>query len=143
VYCRVLGNDMIVLNSEDVVQDLLEKRSHNYSDRIHLPIREPYGFSQDMIFRKHDDTWRAHRRVAQQGLRADAVKTFQSIQRRCSLDLIRELANTPRAYLHHFEKLFRCILVRNPKTNYSIGSLRQLSYPPCMTTKSPMTMIPW
>ncbi|EIW74568.1 cytochrome P450 [Coniophora puteana RWD-64-598 SS2] len=102
---------MIILNSEDVVQDLLEKRSHNYSDRIHLPIREPYGFSQDMIFRKHDDTWRAHRRVAQQGLRADAVKTFQSIQRRCSLDLIRELASTPHAYLHHFEKFSASVIL--------------------------------
>ena len=33
VYTRLLNQDVIVINSEDVAKDLLERRSRNYSDR--------------------------------------------------------------------------------------------------------------
>ena len=33
VYTRLLNQEVIVLNSEEVAKDLLERRSYNYSDR--------------------------------------------------------------------------------------------------------------
>ena len=36
VYSRLLGKDIIILNSEKVAKDLLENRSKNYSDRPYL-----------------------------------------------------------------------------------------------------------
>jgi hypothetical protein len=36
VYSRLLGKDIIILNSENVAKELLENRSKNYSDRPYL-----------------------------------------------------------------------------------------------------------
>ena len=41
VYSRLLGKDIIVINSEKIARDLLEDRSRNYSDR-------PYFITNDL-----------------------------------------------------------------------------------------------
>ena len=33
VYCRLFSQDIVILNSEKVARDLLERRSQNYSTR--------------------------------------------------------------------------------------------------------------
>ena len=34
LYLRLMGNDVVVLNSGEAITDLLEKRSSIYSDRV-------------------------------------------------------------------------------------------------------------
>ena len=41
VYSRLVGKDIIIINSEKIAKDLLENRSRNYSDR-------PYMITTDM-----------------------------------------------------------------------------------------------
>jgi hypothetical protein len=43
VYSRLLGKDIIILNSENVAKELLENRSKNYSDRPYLITCELLG----------------------------------------------------------------------------------------------------
>jgi hypothetical protein len=43
VYSRLLGKDIIILNSEKVAKELLENRSKNYSDRPYLITTELLG----------------------------------------------------------------------------------------------------
>ena len=38
IYLNVLGQPFIILSSLEVITDLLEKRSSNYSDRIHMTM---------------------------------------------------------------------------------------------------------
>lgn len=38
IYLEILGTRLLVLNSEKVAQDLLDKRSQNYSDRPQVPM---------------------------------------------------------------------------------------------------------
>ena len=38
VHSRLLGQDIIIINSENIAKDLLENRSRNYSDRPYLFI---------------------------------------------------------------------------------------------------------
>lgn len=40
IYSRLLGNDIIIINSEKVARELLERRSLNYSDRPYLITNE-------------------------------------------------------------------------------------------------------
>ena len=42
IYLRVLGQDIIILNSEEVANALLDKRSRKYSDRPVSAIAELY-----------------------------------------------------------------------------------------------------
>ena len=43
VYSRLLGKDIIIINSEKIAVDLLENRSRNYSDRPYLITNEMSG----------------------------------------------------------------------------------------------------
>ena len=43
VYSRLLGKDIIIINSEKVAKELLENRSKNYSDRPYLITCELLG----------------------------------------------------------------------------------------------------
>ena len=45
VYSRLLGKDIIIINSEKVAKELLENRSKNYSDRPYLITCELFGSS--------------------------------------------------------------------------------------------------
>ena len=38
IYLNILGEHFVILNSLEVVTDLLEKRSSNYSDRKHMTM---------------------------------------------------------------------------------------------------------
>lgn len=40
IYSRLLGKDIIVLNSEKIAKELLQNRSGNYSDRPYLITNE-------------------------------------------------------------------------------------------------------
>ena len=40
IYTRLLGKDIIIINSEKVARELLERRSRNYSDRPYLITNE-------------------------------------------------------------------------------------------------------
>lgn len=42
VYCSAVGQEVIILNSLKVVNELFDKRSHIYSDRPRLPMRDMY-----------------------------------------------------------------------------------------------------
>lgn len=43
IYTRLLGKDVLIINSEKVAKDLLENRSTNYSDRPYLILNEKCG----------------------------------------------------------------------------------------------------
>jgi len=44
VFVRILDQEVVVINDQNVAQDLLDKRSRIYSDRPYLATLEPYGF---------------------------------------------------------------------------------------------------
>ena len=46
LHSRLLGKDIIIINSEKVARDLLENRSTNYSDRPYLITNELSVFVQ-------------------------------------------------------------------------------------------------
>lgn len=43
LYIEILGQKILVINSEKVAEDLLDKRSQNYSDRPQVPMVKLYA----------------------------------------------------------------------------------------------------
>jgi len=41
-FLRLLGQEVVVINSQDIAEALMEKRSRIYSDRPYLATRQPY-----------------------------------------------------------------------------------------------------
>ncbi|EIW81682.1 PAH-inducible cytochrome P450 monooxygenase PC-PAH 3 [Coniophora puteana RWD-64-598 SS2] len=112
VYCQLFGRDVIVVNSEKVAQDLFEKRSRNYSDRMDMPnMMEPYGFTFDTALLNHDSLWRGHRRVFQQTLRPETIPAYRTMQLRCVASLLGNLESTPTSWWKHIRTFSAAIIM--------------------------------
>ncbi|KAH9963307.1 cytochrome P450 [Russula dissimulans] len=77
IYLNVAGQSIVVLNSQRIAEDLLDRRARIYSDRPRLIV------ACDMMtdgllfgFAKNNDTWRRMRKAAAEGLSKNAVKEF-------------------------------------------------------------------
>jgi len=112
VYCQMFGRDVVVVNSERVAQDLFEKRSRNYSDRMSMPnMLEPYGLAFDTAALNHDTFWRGHRRVFQQTLRPETIIAYEATQLRCAATLIQDLRITPESWWKYIRKYSAAVIM--------------------------------
>ena len=132
MYVRALGQGVLVINSQRVAIDLLEKRSNIYSDRPHyisagdfstknlMLTLTPYGdlyaintpfYSFALIFYR----WRRFRRVAVEGFSKSAVQHFHPIQGREAIMLSLALMKSPSTLEKHLQRHVWSIM---PSVNY-------------------------
>ncbi|KAG2071819.1 cytochrome P450 [Suillus decipiens] len=101
VYSHLFGQHIVVINSEKVAIELLEKRSYNYSDRPDLPTNTLFGFDFNTILMRYGVRWRSQRRIFHQAFRADAALNYRPMQQRKAQQLIRDMLDSPEEFLHH------------------------------------------
>ncbi|KAI9459790.1 cytochrome P450 [Boletus coccyginus] len=101
LYSRLLGKDIIIINSEKVAKDLLENRSRNYSDRPYLITSDLCGIGFNSVMLPYGDKWRLHRRFFHQTFRFDGVRKLLPFQHRKSCQLLRRLLDTPEQLADH------------------------------------------
>ncbi|KAF9235567.1 cytochrome P450 [Melanogaster broomeanus] len=95
IYTHVLGNVIIIINSEKVARDFLENRSENYSDRPYLVPSVLFGLDFILGFLPFGDRWRRHRRFLHQSFRADSVQRFVPLLQRKASHLLCRLLDKP------------------------------------------------
>ncbi|KAJ7244875.1 cytochrome P450 [Mycena rebaudengoi] len=71
VHAEALGKHIVILNSYKVVSDLLEKRSHIYSDRPYWPMRDLLGWDFAAPFMPYGRKWQQHRAIFQKYFRRE------------------------------------------------------------------------
>ncbi|KAI9566797.1 cytochrome P450 [Boletus coccyginus] len=105
VYSRLLNQEVIVISSEEVAKDLLERRSYNYSDRpaIIRMTNDFFGWSFNSVMVPYSDRWRLHRRLFHQAFRPEAVLDYQPVQLQKARELILNLLETPENYIAHVQ----------------------------------------
>ncbi|EGN98308.1 hypothetical protein SERLA73DRAFT_74531 [Serpula lacrymans var. lacrymans S7.3] len=111
VYSRLLNQEIITINSEKVAKDLLERRSNIYSDRPQYITNDMCGWGFSSIFLNHGNTWRLHRRMFQQALRADAAMTYRPVQIRKVHQLLVNFLETPEEYSEHIQTLAASVVM--------------------------------
>ncbi|KAH7903642.1 cytochrome P450 [Hygrophoropsis aurantiaca] len=111
VYSRVLNLDIIVINSEDVAKELLDKRSHNYSDRPLWPVNQLFGLSFASAILPYGDVWRLHRRILHQAFRPATAASYLPIQVRKSHELLLNLYDSPGNYEEHVQSFPASIIM--------------------------------
>ena len=124
IYLNVLGEHFVILNSLEVITDLLEKRSSNYSDRKHMTMLNELYVSHSFFLREFfKDTnrfrmnwslsmanmpygmwWRRHRRLFHEHFHHNAVTKYQPVQRQEVQAFLRRLLVTPDDFLHHIRQ---------------------------------------
>lgn len=101
VYSHLLGQHIVVINSEKVAIELLEKRSYNYSDRPDLPTNELFGLGFNTILMKYGTRWRCQRRVFNQAFRTEAALSYRPMQERKAQQLVHDMLDNPEEFLKH------------------------------------------
>ncbi|KAG1751275.1 cytochrome P450 [Suillus paluster] len=113
VYSRLFSQDIVIINSERVAHDLLDRRSHNYSTRPPGLIRvlDFFGVEFSSIFLPYSDRWRLHRRIFHQAFRSEAAPAFRPIQMRNAHNLVLNLLASPEEYGAHLHTFSTSIIM--------------------------------
>ncbi|KAG2134135.1 cytochrome P450 [Suillus clintonianus] len=89
---RLLGIDMIVINSEAIARELLDKRSINYSGRPFIPTNEIYGLDFNTVLLPYPgEAIKQHRQIFHDVLRAEASASYHEMFTKHTNELILNL----------------------------------------------------
>ncbi|GJE96382.1 cytochrome P450 [Phanerochaete sordida] len=103
---EVLGSNIIIVNSLEAANDLLDKRSAIYSDRPDMPmLNDLCGFGWNVAFRHYDDSWRNGRRVFQHELGPQVVKRFRGLEEHATHQFLRNLLREPAEFMGHLRHM--------------------------------------
>ncbi|KAH9889919.1 cytochrome P450 [Cubamyces lactineus] len=81
MYLEVLGKPMLVLNSPDVMNELLEKHSAKTSSRAQTPLISLAGQAFNFAFLPYGRLWRTHRRMFWQYFNPGKMTSYWPVQR--------------------------------------------------------------
>ncbi|KAK1227306.1 hypothetical protein PQX77_009723 [Marasmius sp. AFHP31] len=99
---EVFGQHTVVLNSQETMDALLEKRSGNYSDRPDLPMfLGLMDANWDFALFRYSDWWRMHRRTFHQRFQPRVMPEYHDVQREATLELIENITQSPEEFFTH------------------------------------------
>ncbi|KAE9397734.1 cytochrome P450 [Gymnopus androsaceus JB14] len=102
---NLAGNPVIVLNSHEVVTELLEKRSTIYSDRPRfIMAHEILTGGIFIAFSGYNAIWRKLRRAGQEGLNVRASEKFQPLQQEEARFLTYQMMTNSRDWDDHMRR---------------------------------------
>ncbi|KAJ7650960.1 cytochrome P450 [Roridomyces roridus] len=102
IFLNAFRNHILVLNSVQVAQDLLDKRSAIYSSRpVRVMMTELMGFDFLFTGMKYNSWYKQHRTMFQHHFHHTVVPRYQYIQEKHAHTLLRNLAFTPDGALEH------------------------------------------
>ncbi|KZT19227.1 cytochrome P450 [Neolentinus lepideus HHB14362 ss-1] len=101
IYLHGLGNKILILNSMEAVNDLLDKRGHIYS---HLPvftmIGELMALEQSMPLLPYGKEWCDHRKLVHAALSPSAIK-YHPIQEELAAMMCKDFLDNPEDFFSH------------------------------------------
>ncbi|EGO24806.1 hypothetical protein SERLADRAFT_361704 [Serpula lacrymans var. lacrymans S7.9] len=103
VHFRVLGKDHIVINSETVARELLEKRSKSYSDRPSVATNHLFGLDFNTALLPYSDRWKSHRKIYHQTFRPESVVVYRAVQFQKAHILLLSLLESPDNFMMHLQ----------------------------------------
>ncbi|KAG1864586.1 cytochrome P450 [Suillus tomentosus] len=111
IFCRILGIDLVIINSEITAQELLEKRSLNYSARPVFRTNELAGLNFITIALPYGETLRHHRKIFHQVLKAEVSASYQEIYSRHANRLVINLLGATDDLQHHAETYTGTVII--------------------------------
>ncbi|KAI0712382.1 O-methylsterigmatocystin oxidoreductase [Earliella scabrosa] len=84
---------MIILDSPDVIFELLDKRSANTSCRVFTPTMDLTNLFWNVGFMPYGQAWRVHRRIFTKHFHPDAIREYQPTQIAISRKFLARLAD--------------------------------------------------
>ncbi|KAJ4496574.1 cytochrome P450 [Lentinula lateritia] len=106
VYAKIFNTSMVILNSEEAINDLFVKRSAIYSDRPrHIMVNELMGWSRNLHSMAYGDEWRAGRRLFYQEFNPSSSTRFRPHMLAASRELLARLLKDPEDFVEHLRHM--------------------------------------
>ncbi|KAF8908850.1 cytochrome P450 [Gymnopilus junonius] len=129
MHLRIFGQHTVILNSIGVVRDLIERRSHIYSDRPDVPMvncKMEWDFNGGLM--PYGPLWKVHRRLFDRAFKPSASVNYRPIQTRKINDLLHGLLTSPMALKDHYRTVAAAIIMSTvygyditPKGDYFVS----------------------
>ncbi|KAH6899211.1 cytochrome P450 98A3 [Coprinopsis sp. MPI-PUGE-AT-0042] len=110
-YLTAPGASVLVLSSLPVINDLLERRSSKYSDRLQLPAIKMAKADWNFGLLPYGPSWRTHRRTFHQLMNQKAVPQYRPIIQFHTTKFLRRLLEDPGNILDYTQVLFGDIIM--------------------------------
>ena len=123
IHLNLLGNSVVVINSQQAAADLLDKRSAKYSDRpafpafdllvLHSPLQSSYlslilhvrlGWTDQLVFLRYGPVFHKQRRLFQQTLTRQECLVYRPIQLDQAHTLLKNLLRGPDDFYAHIRR---------------------------------------
>ncbi|KAI0027577.1 cytochrome P450 [Vararia minispora EC-137] len=110
VYVNIVGQPTVIINSQRVATDLLDRRAATFSGRPRTIVgQELYCGGLSIVMLGHTDRWRRMRRAIHEGLRPAAAAQYHAMEAEEVTRLVLALANDKNAsvrggYIHHYAR---------------------------------------
>ncbi|KAE9388626.1 cytochrome P450 [Gymnopus androsaceus JB14] len=153
LYLEVLGRKMVILDSLEAANDLLEKRSSIYSCRPKLVIFNMMGWDRNLVLLQYGKRFLLHRKLLQNYFGRQESMAFNPISYEESIVLVKRLMDNPTDYDKIIERYMTCIFAKiaygytisddnDPFSvlAYKVGKMLHNSGPPAST---PVDLFPW
>ncbi|KAG6817817.1 hypothetical protein H0H87_003225 [Tephrocybe sp. NHM501043] len=103
IYINVLGVHLVIINSEEIADELVEKRSANYNDRPNIEVMNMNGWEVNMGLKHYGNEWRRDRRVLHQRFRREAAYQLHPLELAKSRQLLQNVLRDPKDFEGHFK----------------------------------------
>ncbi|KIK64178.1 hypothetical protein GYMLUDRAFT_241366 [Collybiopsis luxurians FD-317 M1] len=102
IHLEVAGTSIVVMNSSQVAEELLDHHSAIHSDRPRLVmVNELMGWDYSFGLMAYGDEWRAQRKLFQQEFNPQAAERFHPIEVRATRHLLNRIIDSPKDYVQH------------------------------------------
>ncbi|KAJ7690074.1 cytochrome P450 [Mycena rosella] len=133
IFLDVLKNPILVINSVEAAQDLLEKRSAIYSSRpIRVMQKDVMGFDFLFTGMKYDAWYKQHRIMFHHHFQRGVIQKYQTLQQKHAYTLLRNLAHAPNALEHiirrHAISQFHFISLLTPDRRTTAAIVLEICY---------------
>ncbi|KAG2021126.1 cytochrome P450, variant 2 [Coprinopsis cinerea AmutBmut pab1-1] len=112
IYFEAMGRPILILNSLSAVQDLLEKRSANYSDRATNPAFQLMKLEWMMGLMDYGPWWKSHRRPLQQQFSPRELARYRPILQQEVSAFLLKLTENPKSFLDTTHLFFGSVIMR-------------------------------
>ncbi|KIO14849.1 hypothetical protein M404DRAFT_928982 [Pisolithus tinctorius Marx 270] len=110
-YCTLLGQQFVIINDEEILHELMMKRSSIYSDCPYLCTNKLFGLDLNTGLLPYCDKWRLHRKMFNVAFSKQTSKKYQVTQMGKVHQFLVNLLSTPRDYPKHLVTLSTAIIM--------------------------------
>ncbi|PSR75211.1 hypothetical protein PHLCEN_2v9252 [Hermanssonia centrifuga] len=110
---NMAGQPLIILNTQEVVTDLLDRRSAIYADRPHfVMVNDVLCGGMNLGFMPYGDLWRKYRRALHEVFNTHAVASFAPMQSHEAMSLTSVILKYPEDWEHHIQRFAASAVLR-------------------------------